>query len=133
MFDLTPLAIATVAVSAFAFWRMKRASKAPVLPAPAPAQPEDAPQAEPENAPAPMQADTVHVMPMADYMPGRAVDLTALLRDLDSVFPQIPVRPTTTIEEIQFNAGQRCLADWMRQQYLARGKQVGSMSKAPTI
>ncbi|MFM4961589.1 hypothetical protein [Aeromonas caviae] len=85
---------------------------------------------------APAIDTAVHVVPASDmeaFIPGRPVDLAALLRDIDRAFPQIPVKPTSTMEEIQFNAGQRSLADWMRQQYLNRGKQAGSMSKTPSI
>lgn len=87
----------------------------------------------PATIPEPVHAP-VNVIPAHELQGmSRAVDLAAMLRDVDAVFPQIPVKPTSTMEEIQFNAGARHLADWLRQQYLNRGKPVGSMSKPLSI
>lgn len=68
---------------------------------------------------------TIRVSPTAS----RSVDVAAALRDIDFVFPQLAVKPTSTMEEIQFNAGVRHLADWMRQQYLDRGRTAGTIAK----
>ncbi|BDA13755.1 hypothetical protein KAM339_022960 [Aeromonas caviae] len=114
------------------FLSRKRVAPAPV---PAPAVPELTPEPvasvpvipEPAHVP-------VNVVPAHELQGmSRAVDLVAMLRDVDAVFPQIPVKPTSTMKEIQFNAGARHLADWLRQQYLNRGKPVGSMSKPLSI
>ncbi|HHQ4929085.1 TPA: hypothetical protein ACSP88_002523 [Aeromonas hydrophila] len=109
-----------------------RVAAVPVAPVPSVEEVLGYPQV---SAPA-ADAAPVRVVPASEmeaFIPGRPVDLSALLRDIDRAFPQIPVKPTSTMEEIQFNAGQRSLADWMRQQYLNRGKQAGSLSKTPSI
>lgn len=84
----------------------------------------------------PVIPEPVHVVPAHDLhsvQAGRSVDLVAMLRDVDFIFPQIAIKPSSTLAEIHHNAGQRELADWLRHQYLARGKQAGSMSKPLSI
>lgn len=127
--SLLSVARESLRAAARRFFSRKRVAPAPVV---VPAVPEPTPEpvaSVPVGIPEP-----VHVVPAHELQGmSRAVDLVAMLRDVDAVFPQIPVKPTSTMEEIQFNAGARHLADWMRQQYLNRGKPVGSMSKPPSI
>lgn len=137
MIELSALVITILAACILAFMFNRKASEKPASKTPESISPASMPeidaiaQAEPAIAPEAVRA-VDHVLSAA-HMPGRTVDLPAVLRDLDAVFPQIAIRPDTSIEEVQFNAGQRSLADWMRQQYLARGKQAGSMSKPLSI
>lgn len=130
--SLLSIARESLRAAARRFLSRKRVAPAPV---PAPAVPELTPE---PVASVPVIPEPVHVpvnVIPAHELQGmsRAVDLVAMLRDVDAVFPQIPVKPTSTMEEIQFNAGARHLADWLRQQYLNRGKPVGSMSKPLSI
>lgn len=130
--SLLSVARESLRAAARRFFSRKRVAPAPVV---VPAVPEPTPE---PVASVPVIPEPVHVpvnVVPAHELQGmsRAVDLVTMLRDVDAVFPQIPVKPTSTMEEIQFNAGARRLADWMRQQYLNRGKPVGSMSKPPSI